>query len=79
MTGRAEGDKPVRTSAENRARVWAAKYADAQTPADLAVVEFDRARASVRRLPEKDQPRAWKELSAAIVAVRTKFEAGDRR
>jgi hypothetical protein len=53
---------------------WAARLANAQTPAQLAVVEWDRVRARVRGLPEQDQPKAWQDLKAVLQTARQKIE-----
>lgn len=61
------------------AQLWAAKYAAARTPAAVAAVEYDRARAVLKDLPEADQRRGWRELATAIETVRRAFERGDPR
>lgn len=55
------------------ARHWAGKLGAATTPAQVAAVEWDRARAVVKDLPEQAQAQAWRELSAAVQTVRQKL------
>jgi hypothetical protein len=57
------------------ARHWATKLADALTPAQHAAVEWDRARAAVKDLPEQDQAKAWRDLLDALQVARQKIEA----
>ena len=55
--------------AEREAARWAAKYANAATPAQRAAVDFDRVRSAIRKLEEIDPTRAtayWSELSAIL-------------
>jgi hypothetical protein len=55
-------------------RHWATRLAGAQTPAQVAAVEWDRVRAMVRDLPEQDQPKAWQDLKAVLQTARQKIE-----
>ena len=51
--------------AARQARVeahWHAKWAAAATPAARALIAWDQARATVRRLPPGDQASAWQAL-----------------
>ena len=54
---------------EREAARWAAKYANAATPAQTAAVDFDRVRAAIRDVARVDQQRAdalWAQLSAVL-------------
>lgn len=60
-------------AAEREADRWAAKYAKAATPAQKAAVDFDRARAALKKLENIDPHRAaayWAELSAFLDRLR---------
>ncbi|WP_154697037.1 hypothetical protein [Lentzea guizhouensis] len=72
-TERTGSAKPDRT-----AQHWAGRYASATTPAAQAAVEWDRARAAVRDLPEQQQKQAWRELAAKLRDIALGIEAGPR-
>lgn len=52
--------------ADKRARLWAAKYAAADTPAKLAAFEFDRIRSRIAELPTNRQAAAFKKLARLL-------------
>jgi len=59
--------------AERDEQHWAAKYAQARTPAALAGVEFDRLRAALIKLGKRDPDaaeRAWRDLFALLQSTR---------
>lgn len=63
------GSKPTarqRDKADKRARLWAGKYAAADTPAKLAAFEFDRIRSRIDELPTNQQPAAYKKLARLL-------------
>lgn len=56
--------------ADRRAQLWAGKYANAHTPADLAAVEFDLVRAAIDDLPTRAAEKAWKRLAELLARHR---------
>lgn len=62
--------------AENQRRLWADKYAKADTPQALAAVEFNRVRADILDLPARQRDWHWRELSDYLADLHRRFVAG---
>lgn len=60
--------------ADKQAQLWAAKYAAAATPADVAALEFDRTRAAIGDLPPRQAEKAWKRLAEVMARHRDTIE-----
>lgn len=64
--------RPAEKAAREEKR-WAARYAAARTPAQVAAVDFDRLRAVIKDLARRDPAaadRRWAELSALLAKLR---------
>lgn len=61
--------------AENQQLLWAQAFADADTPAALAAVEFNRVRADIHNLPARQRDRHWRELSDYLADLHRKLTA----
>lgn len=55
---------------------WSGRYAQAQTPAQLATVEWDRLRVEASRLPPRDAERLWRDMASTLARLRE--SAGER-
>lgn len=58
----------------NKRRLWDERLAAAQTPADVARVTFDRARAAARAAERAGRPEAWPELAQMLAEWATRWE-----
>ena len=59
--------------AERDEQHWAARYAEARTPAQVAAVDFDRVRSELKKLQDTDPElaaRLWSELSGLLRRLR---------
>lgn len=62
---------------ENIGRTWAAKFAKASTPAEVAATKFDQVRAAIGKLPDREAQACWREVGAALDSTLQRITHGD--